>query len=111
VDWSLHLRRVIAHPLLGDDATFTHGTSQASSVKGRFAAPYQLLPNGLDTGFASSEPRFCAMSADIPSAAAGDTLAVLPVIEGVRGTVNYTIVGLEPDAFGGFTVLQLQKTT
>lgn len=69
-----------------------------------------MLPAGLETGFASNEPRFCAMTADLPSVAEGDSLTLLPVVEGTTGTVNYTIVGMEADVAGGFTVLQLQKT-
>ena len=110
MDWASHLRRIIAHPSQGDDATFTHGTAQASSVKGRFAAPYIALPAGIDSGFSSNEPRFAAMTGDVPAVEEGDALTLLPIIDGTTGTVNYTIVGIEKDELGGYSVLQLRKT-
>jgi hypothetical protein len=110
VDWGKHLRRIIAHPLQGDDALFTHGTGNpALSVKGRFAAPGATLPGGIESGFTSTVPRFVAMSADVPAIAEDDTLQVLPLIDGAIGTVNYRIVAIEPDELGGYTVLQLEK--
>jgi len=100
MDWASHMRRILAR--LGEDATFTHGTSQPSSVRGMFVASYQALPAGIDMGFASSEPRFAAMTADLPSVAQADTL--------VRGGITYRVVDIQPDDPSGLTVLQLQKS-
>lgn len=94
------MRRILAH--LGEDATFTHGTA-ASSVRGVYSAPYAALPGGVDVGFAASEPRFSAMTADLDSVAQGDTIT--------RGTVQYSIVDVQPDDPSGLTVLQLRKAS
>lgn len=87
---------------LGEDATFTHGTA-ASSVRGFYSEPYTVLPAGLDAGFGASEPRFAAMTADLPSVALADTIT--------RGSVQYTIVEVQPEDPSGVTVLRLQKAS
>lgn len=98
MDWASHMRRILVR--LGEDATFTHGTA-ASSVRGMYTEPYAVLPAGLDAPFAASEPRFAAMTEDLPSVAQGDTIT--------RGTVQYRIVDVRPDDPSGVTVLQLHK--
>lgn len=99
MDWALHLRRIFAR--LGEDATFTHAGGQPVSVRGLFTAPYALLPSGLDGGMSCSQPRFAAMDSDLGTASQGDTL--------VRNATTYTVVEVQPDAPGGFTILQLQE--
>jgi len=112
MDWASHMRRILAR--LGEDATFTHGTSQPSSVRGVFAAPGVVLPGGFDAGFDASEPRFGAPTADLPSVAIDDTLAIGAVLDGttqIRAATTYKIVDIKPDDPCGLTYLQLQKTS
>jgi len=95
------MRRILAR--LGEDATFTHGTSAGSSVRGVFAAPYAVLPGGMgDAGFESSLPRFAVMAEDITDVAQGDTIT--------RGSVDYEITAVQPDDPSGVTVLVLQQS-
>lgn len=95
------MRRIVAHPLAGDDATFTHGTGQPSSVKGRFFQPYiEVLP-GFGGGIDASKPHFAAMSADLPSVAQGDVL--------VLSFGTYQVQDVQPDDPSGITLLQLGK--
>ena len=101
MDWAAHIGRILSR--LGEDATFTHAGSSAASVRGMFTAPYERLPSGLDGGFDASLPRFAALTADLPGAAQNDTLA--------RGGVTYTIVDVQHDDPGGFTVLQLRESS
>jgi len=100
MDWASRMRRILFH--LGEDATFTHGTT-ATTVTGLYLAPYAVLPGGLDAGFAMSEPRFAAMTSDLTSVALADTIT--------RGTVGYTITDIQPDDPAGLTVLALQKAS
>lgn len=100
MDWASHIGRILAR--LGEDATFTHGTAQ-STVTGIFVSPFAHLPAGLPAGFAASEPRFAAMTADLPSVALDDTIT--------RGTVGYKVKDIEPDDPSGVTVLVLQKSS
>ena len=96
------MRRIVAHPLVGDDATFTHGTSQPSSVKGRFFAPYvEVLVGGFGSGIDATRPHFAAMTADLPSVTQGDLVVV------TSGT--YKIADVQPDDANGITLLQLEK--
>jgi hypothetical protein len=99
MDWAPHMRRILSR--LGEDATFTHGSAQTSSVKGIFVSPYSQMPAGLPAGFASSEPRFAAMTEDLPSVEQQDTIT--------RGTVDYKITDIQPDDPSGVTMLVLQK--
>lgn len=93
------MRRILVR--LGEDATFTHGTAQGSSVRGVFTSPYMLLPAGLDAGFAAEQPRFAAMSSDLAGVALSDTIT--------RGTQQYRITNIEPQDPAGVTVLALQE--
>lgn len=96
------MRRIVAHPLAGDDATFTHGTGQPSSLKGRFFSPYiELLPGIGGGGIDVSKPRFAAMAADVPSVVQGDVVVL------TFGT--YNVVDVQPDDPSGITLLELQK--
>lgn len=101
MDWASHMRRIVAHPLVGDDATFTHGTGQPASVKGRFFSPYVEVLPGLAGGIDASKPHFAAMTSDLPSVAQGDVVAL------TSGT--YNVVNIQPDDPSGITVLELEK--
>lgn len=98
MDWSLHLGRIFAR--LGEDATLTPVAGTAATVRGIYTAPYAVLPAGLDGGMPASIPRFAALTTDLGTVAQGDVL----VCSG--GTFN--VAEVQPDAPGGFSVLQLE---
>jgi len=99
VDWAQHIGRIYTR--LGVDATFTHAGGSPVSVRGFFTEPYALLPNGIDGGMASSRPQFEALTASLGTVALADILAY--------NSISYVVVEIQPDAPGGFTVLQLQE--
>lgn len=68
----------------------------------------------MDAGFASSEPRFAAMTADLPSVAQGDTIVLAALLDGtvqIRAAGTHNIVDIQPDDPAGITVLQLHKAS
>jgi hypothetical protein len=97
VDWATHIRRILDR--LGEDVTWTHSGSPAT-VRGIYLEPYREITLG-EVGVGGSMPRFVVMTADVPALAVGDTIA--------RGATTWRVSVPEPDALGGFTVLQLEK--
>lgn len=100
MDWSQHIRRILAH--LGEDVTFTHAGGSPVSVRGMFVSPYAELLPGIGAGIDGSKPHFAAMTADLlPSVAEDDTI--------VRGALTYKVKDIQAQDPGGFTLLQLEK--
>jgi len=93
VDWAKHTRRILVR--LGEDATVIGATTV--TARGIYSAPYQRLGLGIDGGIASSNPRFTAMTADLP--------ATPTAVVTSRGTHN--ISDIQPDDPGGLTVFEL----
>ena len=96
MDWAVHIRRIFAR--IGEDATVIGATSP--SVRGMFLAPYERIALGLGPGVVSSNPRFAAITADLP---ASPTAVVT-----TRGT--HSIKEVQADDPGGFTVFELHET-
>jgi len=71
----------------------------STSVNGIFDAEY-FEPDAGFAGIQSAQPVFLCRTVDVASAAHGQTLVV--------ASVNYKIVGVEPDGTG-MTLLKLEK--
>lgn len=100
MDWAPHMRRILSN--LGEDATFTHGTGQASSVRGLYLSPYaEILPGGFGSGIDVTKPHFAVMTADVPLVTQGDTI--------ICSGGTFDVVTPEADAPSGITVLRLEK--
>jgi hypothetical protein len=90
--------RILAR--LGEDVSFTHGVGSPVTVRGLFLAPYQSASFGGDLAIASSNPRFAALSSDLPIVAKGDTIT--------RGAIVYKVLAPQADDPSGVTVLELE---
>lgn len=97
VDWASHIRRILAR--LGEDVSWTPDGGSPATVRGVFLEAYQSVQLG-SVEVSGAEPRFCAMSADLPAVAKDDQV--------VRGGVTYKVKALEPDTVGGFVVCVLE---
>lgn len=69
------LNATIIAALANATATWTPAGGSATNVTGIFERPYEEVQGGF-AGFASSAPRFTALSSDLPNAAAEDLLTV-----------------------------------
>ena len=74
----------------------------STTVNGIFDNEYLEAIEGALVGVEASQPRFTCRTADVSSAAHGDTLAI--------AGVTYNVVGVEPDGTG-MTTLELEDQT
>lgn len=81
------------------DFAVTATYNGATPVNGILDTAYVEAPAGIG-GIQSSQPVFLCRTADVPSAAHGQTLVV--------GAVTYKLVGVEPDG-SGTTILRLER--
>lgn len=101
MDWSVHMGRIFS--TLGEDVVFTHGTGSPVTVRGYFGNPYQAGAVG-SVGVAGTNPVFTALSSAFGSTPAkGDTV--------VRSAVTYRVHAVRPDDPGGYTALELRRTS
>lgn len=85
----------------GEELTFRPANgAPAQEFRGVFSSAYlEVAPGGVPV--ASANPRIGFVASDLTGTLDGGRVT--------RGTVNYTVVGVEPDSPSGLTELQLEK--
>jgi len=100
IDLSDFINDVLSTDAFGEEVIWTPTSGGANTISGVFDNEYTVESGTQEIGIGLPSPRVTCKTADVPSAARGDHLAI--------AGVTYHVLEVQPDGMG-FTVLILSR--